>query len=264
MAKLERLTSRANPLLKDVRKAVSTGALTADGCCVAETFHLLQEALRSRCVINAVLAAASALPKVEEHARERRDLRLIVLPDKVFDGLSATDSSQGVMTLVRPPAWTPGDIFQGRPLVLVLDGLQDPGNAGAVVRAAEAFGSSGLILVKGSANPYNPKAVRASAGSIFRVPLVAGLDAARTRAVLDQAGVGIYAASPSGGRPASDVDLTQGCAIVIGSEGHGVSADLGRRAALLHIPTTGVESLNAAMAAGILLYEASRQRMGRR
>jgi TrmH family RNA methyltransferase len=261
MAQAESLSSPANPLLKDVRKAVSDGGLTRDGYCVAETFHLLEEALRSGCEIKAVLAAASARPAVEEHLRGRPNVRLAVLADSAFRSLAATDSSQGVCALVRPPGWTLDDLFRGRPLVVVLDGLQDPGNAGAIIRAAEAFRSSGLIFVKGAVNPYNPKAVRASAGSIFRVPLVRGIEAAQARAALDLGNLAVYATAPTGGQPMGDADLTQDCAIIIGSEAHGISPDLGAGARLLRIPTSGVESLNAAMAAGILLYEASRQRM---
>jgi RNA methyltransferase, TrmH family len=261
MAKVEKLTSPANPLVKEVRKAVSAGGLTRDGCCIAETFHLLEEALRSGCDIQAVLAAASARTAVEEHLRGRPEVRLLVLADAAFRSLAATETSQGVCALVRPPAWTLEDLFRGIPLVVVLDGLQDPGNAGAIIRAAEAFRSSGLVFVKGAVNPYNPKAVRASAGSIFRVPLVHGLEAAPAQAALVRARLAVYATAAAGGRPAQQANLAQGCAIIIGSEGHGVSANLRAGATPLHIPTSKVESLNAAMAAGILLYEASRQRM---
>ncbi len=82
--------------------------------------------------------------------------------------------SQGVVTLLRPPTWTLDHVFRGLSLVVVVDGVQDPGNGGAIVRAAEAFGATGVVFLKGSANPYNPKALRASAGSVFRIPLVAG------------------------------------------------------------------------------------------
>lgn len=261
---MDKLTSPANPLVKDVRKAVAAGGLTRNGCCVAETFHLLDEALRSGCDIQAVLAASSARPAVEENLRGRPGVRLLVLADAAFRGLAATETSQGVCALVRPPAWTLDDLFRGIPLVVVLDGLQDPGNAGAIIRAAEAFRSSGLVFLKGAVNPYNPKAVRASAGSVFRVPLVHGVETALAQAALARARLAVYATAAAGGRPAHQADLAQGCALIIGSEGRGVSAGLRAGATLLHISTSEVESLNAAMAAGILLYEANRQRMGGR
>jgi TrmH family RNA methyltransferase len=245
-----------------VRKAVSGGGLTRNGCCIAETFHLLEEALRSDCDVQAVLVAVSARTAVEQHLRGRPEVRLLVLADVDFHNLAATETSQGVCALVRPPAWTLEDLFRGIPLVVALDGLQDPGNAGAIIRAAEAFRSSGLVFVKGAVNPYNPKAVRASAGSVFRVPLVHGVEAALVQAALARARLAVYATAASGGHSAHQVDLAQGCAIIIGSEGHGVSAALRAGATPLHILTSEVESLNAAMAAGILLYEANRQRTG--
>ena len=261
MAKTEVLTSPANPLLKEVRRALVRGALTREGCCVAEGFHLLEEALRSECRVEVVLAAESVRSTVESHVRRLAGLRVAVLPDGLFQELSGTEAPQGVMALVRPPQWSLEQLFRGKPLVMVLDGVQDPGNAGTILRAAEAFGATGVLLVKGSASPYNPKAVRASAGSLFRVPLVAGLDAALARAALEQRRLDIYAAMPAGKKALGEADLTRKCALIVRSEGRGVGEKLRAGALELRIPVSGVKSLNAAMAATVLLYEAHRQRM---
>ena len=156
---------------------------------------------------------------------------------------------------MRPPSWQPEQLFGTLPLIVVLDGIQDPGNAGAIVRAAEAFGASGMVFLKGAVSPYNPKAVRASAGSVFRVPMLTGLDEIPWRDRLD-----VYAAMPTGETDLRDVELARPCGLIIGSEGRGVSKRIRATAVGLRIPVTGVESLNAAMAAGILLYEARRQR----
>ena len=260
MVLVQRLTSPSNVLLKAVRKAVTQGTATPDGCSVAETFHLLDEALRSDCEVRVVLAAESVRDRVEQALGGRPDVRLAILPDALLDRLSDTQSSQGVLALVRPPVWRMDDLFRGLPLLVVLDGVQDPGNAGGIVRAAEAFGSTGLVFLKGSANPYSPKSVRASAGSVFRVPITAGLDHTGFLAALAKRNLPLYAAMPSGGMEASRADFNRGCAIVIGGEGRGVRQDLWTGATAVRIPTAAVESLNAAMAAGILLYEASRQR----
>jgi TrmH family RNA methyltransferase len=136
---------------------------------------------------------------------------------------------------------------------VILDGVQDPGNAGAILRAAEAFGATGTIFLKGSVNPYNPKCLRGSAGSIFRVPLL-------TAAEVPSEFGPLYAADPRARKLLADADLATPCGIIIGSEGRGVSAALAARATGLRIPTQNVESLNAAVAAGIFLYEARRQR----
>jgi TrmH family RNA methyltransferase len=260
MGQPEVLTSPTNPLLKEVRRAVARGGLTGDGYMIAETFHLLEEALRSGLEIKTILASDSAHPAVRDRLRDKSGIRIAVVADAVFQKLAATESSQGVITLARPLCWTLEDTLRGHSLAIVLDGLQDPGNAGAIVRAAEAFGASGVLFIKGTVSPFNPKLLRASAGSVFRVPFVNDLDATQARAALERSKIAVYAAMPSGATPPAAVDLTQRCALVIGSEGHGVSQQMRRDAIGLSIPTVGVESLNSAVAAGILLYEAQRQR----
>jgi len=161
---------------------------------------------------------------------------------------------------VRPPAWKLEQLFRGRSLVVALDGLQDPGNAGAILRVAEAFGATGAMFLKGAVSPYNPKAMRASAGSVFRLPLVTGLDPDLARAAFEQQRLDVYATTPAARKNLAEADLTRKCALIVGSEGRGVSEKLRAGAIDLRIPTSGVESLNAGMAAGVILYEARRQR----
>lgn len=263
MVKPETIASAANPLVKDVRHAIAHGGLTSQGWCVAETLHLLEEALDSRCTVKQVLAAESArdrLPKLS-------GIKLALLPDALLHRMSGTESSQGVIALVEPPEWKLEQLFEGSALVLVLDGLQDPGNAGAMVRAAEAFGATGAIFLKGTASPFNPKTLRASAGSLFRVPFLYGMDPTLARGAFEDHKVSLYAAVPSrSDMESSDVakaDLTAACALIVGNEGRGVSREWRGVARGISIPTMAVESLNAAMAAGILLYEARRQRSAR-
>lgn len=256
----ETVSSEKNPLLKQVRKAVARGTLTEDGCAVAEGFHLLEEALTSDCEIRTVISTDAVKNAVATHVRGLKRTRVIAVPAQVFAAIASTEAAQGVITLVKPPEWTLDQLLRGRSLVVVLDGVQDPGNAGAIVRAAEAFGASGAAFLKGSVSPYNPKSMRASAGSIFRLPVVAGLDEGVLLAALDQRRIALYAATPRSERSMMQANLGGRCAIVIGSEGRGVSAAIEQRATPVRIPTNGVESLNAAVAAGVLLYEARRQR----
>jgi TrmH family RNA methyltransferase len=262
MAKPETITSAANPLLKDVRRAMARGGLTEEGWCVAETFHLLEEALRSDCEVKTVLAAESVRSAAEAHVRGLRGIKIVVIPDALLQAVSGTETTQGVMALVKPPAWRLEQLFRGCPLVVLLDGLQDPGNCGAIVRAAEAFGASGVLFLKGSANPFNPKTLRASAGSLFRMPFLHGMDSPLARAALQQHHVELYAGVPAqpGARSLAEIDLTGRSGLIIGNEARGVGRQLRAAALDVAIPTVGVESLNAAMAAGILLYEARRQR----
>jgi TrmH family RNA methyltransferase len=241
--------SDKNPLVKQIRRAVSRGGLTEDGYAVAEGVHLLEEALAAKCEIGAMIVAESA----RVHYPGAR-----VVSDRTFRELASTETPQGVIALVRPAVSTWDQMTRGDDaLVVVLDGVQDPGNAGAIVRAAEAFGATGAVFLKGTVNPYNPKCVRGSTGSVFRVPLIVCVEADE---VLRRSEITWYAAMPRAQKLLSDADLTAPCGIVIGSEGQGVSAALAERATGLRIPTFGVESLNAAVAAGILLYEARRQR----
>jgi TrmH family RNA methyltransferase len=240
--------SDKNPLIKEIRRAVSRGTLTDDGYAVAEGAHLLEEALAARCEVAAVIVSESA----RIHYPDSR-----TVSDKTFREMAATETPQGVIALVRPPKSTLAQMLRGAALLVVLDGLQDPGNAGAILRAAEAFGATGAVFLKGTVDPYNPKCVRGSAGSVFRMPLVASVEADE---VLMHTELAWYAAMPRAKKLVSDADLMAPCGIIIGSEGHGVSPALAGRAIGLRIPTTGVESLNAAVAAGIMLYEARRQR----
>jgi len=254
------VTSARNPLLKDVRKAVQRGALTDAGLCVAEGFHLLEEALRSDCAVEQVIVAESVRGALAAHVGGLKQVRVLAVDDALFASISSTEASQGVLTLLKPPAWTLDHVFRGLSLVVVIDGVQDPGNGGAIVRAAEAFGATGVVLLKGSVNPWNPKALRAAAGSAFRIPLVAGVDDRLFLAVSEKKRARLFAAMPRGGRTVNTSDLSGRCAVIIGGEGRGVSQLLAAEAMPLRIPTSTVESLNAAMSAGIILYEARRQR----
>ena len=246
------VTSASNPLLKEVRRAVQRGSLTDEGLCVAEGFHLLEEALRSDCAVEYVIVAESVRNALAAHVAGLKNVRVMAIDDALFATVSSTEASQGVVTLDH--------VFRGLSLVVVVDGVQDPGNGGAIVRAAEAFGATGVVFLKGSANPYNPKALRASAGSVFRIPLVAAADDRLLLAVAEKKRARLYAAMPRGGCTIQATDLGCRCAVIIGGEGRGVSQVLGAEAMPLRIPTSVVESLNAAMAAGIILYEARRQR----
>jgi TrmH family RNA methyltransferase len=242
---VETLISDKNPLLKEVRRLAAGGAPGEDRLVLAEGPRLLDEALRSRVEIHAVILSESAAetPGLGE-------TRVVRVLDGLFNKLASTESPQGVLALVRLPEWTQEDLLRGTPLVVVLDGVQDPGNAGAILRTAEAFGATGAVFLKGTVSPSNPKCLRASAGSAFRLPVVSEIPP----------GLELYAADPRAKLSIADAGLAAACAIVIGGEGSGVRPELAARATGVKIPTVNVESLNAAVAAGILLYEARRQR----
>jgi TrmH family RNA methyltransferase len=168
-----------------------------------------------------------------------------------------------VAALIVPPVSVVDDVMGGVPLILVAAGLQDPGNLGTLVRSAEAFGATGVLTTAGTVSAWNQKALRASVGSVFRMPVVgvtaeevAGLKA---RSVSLIAAVGL---DDFGTTAAQEMDFTGACALMIGNEGAGLTAEWMEMAdARVTIPCPGpVESLNAAVAGSLLLYEASRQR----
>ncbi len=244
----ESIVSVRHPLLKEIRRALEKGDPTPEGCTVIEGRHLLEEALRGPAVVETILAPAEwDLPA---HRARRIDV-----PETVLRQVASTESSPGVMALVRWRAWTLAELLAPPALVVILDGVQDPGNAGTIVRSAEAFGATGVVFRRGSVSPRNPKLLRAAAGSSFRLPTVAGDP---------ELPVKLYAAHPHEGANAADVNWSEPCALAVGSEAHGVSAELLRQATPVRIPTGRVESLNAAVAASILLYEASQCRRAQR
>src|ERR1700680_5210504 len=130
MAKPETITSAANPLLKDVRRAIARGSLTEQGWCVAETFHLLEEALRSECEVKTVLAAESVRSAAEGHVKGIGRIKVVVVPDALLGGVSGTETSQGVIALVKPPAGRLGQLFPGSPPVVILGRRAGPGHCG--------------------------------------------------------------------------------------------------------------------------------------
>lgn len=260
MAAGQTITSSANSLLKEIRRSVSKGSPTADGYVVAESVHLLSEALRGGLDFRAVLATESARPGIAKLLRKRPDIPLRIIDERTFAGLASTENSQGVISLVRLPQSKLEALFQGRPLVIVLDGIQDPGNAGSIVRSAEAFGASGVIFLPGTVSAANPKTLRAAAGSLFRVPFVQGLSREQLLAEARRRKLALLAASAHAEDSLSEQDFRGPAAVVIGSEAHGVSPELRTFAQPVRIPTSGVESLNASVAAAVILYEAARQR----
>jgi TrmH family RNA methyltransferase len=269
------VTSRANPRVKQLRAAFGGNAKLSGGLVSIEGEHLLQEALRSGLVFKTIfLSERRSAPEWVPGNVERMELS-----DEVFASAVDTRSPQGIAALLVPPVWSMGDACPpaeaggNAPLLLIAAGIQDPGNLGTLIRSAEAFGATGVLTSAGTVDEWNQKALRASAGSVFRVPVVAvtpaEIAALKTRGVRLFAAVAAESGSnsvASGGGGAvvsvADADLAGACALMIGNEGAGLSPELLALAdASITIPTPGpVESLNAAVAGSLLLYEAARKR----
>jgi TrmH family RNA methyltransferase len=267
-----RLTGHDNRWLKRFRAALRGGERSPDGFVGVEGARLVEEALRAGLAVEAVLVSASGERHLARLARSiEPGVPILRTTDRLFAGIADTQTPQGVAALVRPRVTTFDDLVRGLPLVVLLVAVQDPGNVGTILRAAEAFGATGAATCAwGSlvtANPLAPKALRASAGSALRLPVLHGVAAPILLAQLRVAGVKLYAAcaerTESGARAVSpwEADLRAPAALLVGNEGAGLPVQVERSAdALVRIPLApGVESLNAAVAAAVLLYEASRQ-----
>ena len=264
---MKEITSVRNPALQRYRGLRDAGARRETGLAVAEGFNLLREALLSEVDLVQVF--------LSERARDREDFAEIAprleagesaghwecfaVPGEVLERAAHTESPQGVLAVFRPRVSSLEKVLSGNGPVLLLDRVADPGNLGLILRTAEAAGCDGVVVSPGTVDPLNPKCVRASAGSIFRLPVAhAGLETAA--AALGAAGGRLYATSPHGGIVYTDADLSGRVGLFLGQEGRGLASGFLDRFEGLRIPTGRVESLNVAMAAGILLYEARRQR----
>lgn len=261
--RLRRVESRQNALVKELRRSMRSGQPGEDGFAAIEGTRILEEAIRSGLRFRAVFFRQSAEAQADRLLPQlAAEVETLVLPDDVFSGAVATETPQGVAALVRFKDFDLDDVLRvPRPLVVVLAGVQDPGNLGTVARSAEAFGASGVLLAEKTVSRFNPKAVRASAGSIFRLPMAA-VKLAEAAADLRRHGLRLVATSSHQGIPAQEAELGGALALFLGSEGAGLPrealAQMDEVVAIPHSPR--VESLNAGIAASILLYEAARQR----
>lgn len=256
--------SKQNARLRELRKALATPGRSPHGLAGLEGPVLVGEALRSGLLVRNVFVAQGFESLLDDlHLPPRAEI--LLTPRPLLDSALTTPSPQPVAALVEPPDWTWAHILDRHrkvvPLIMVLAGIQDPGNLGTILRSAEAFGADGVLALPGTVSPWNPKSVRASAGSVFRLPMLS-VSIADCFTHLREAGVKIWTTTVHEAEPADLVDLAAPVALIFGNEGNGVPAELAQMAdGALTISCPGaVESLNAAVAASVLLYEAARQR----
>jgi TrmH family RNA methyltransferase len=266
--RLRRIEGRHNALVKQLRWAFSRSERTEEGDCAIEGLRIVEEAIRSGLRFRAVFFRESTqdraerlLPQIGAH------VETLLLPDKLFDSVVPSETPQGVAALVRLKESSLEDILERVQVgpIVVLAGLQDPGNLGTILRSAEAFGTAGVVLGEGTVSQFNTKVIRASAGSVFRLPLFVAKTAdgmEKFLAGLRAKDVRLVATSSHKGTPLDQADLTGSLAVFIGSEGsglpRGLMANVNETVAIPHTPQ--VESLNAGVAGSIVLYEAARQR----
>ena len=263
--RLRRVESRQNARVKELRRAFSEAAPNEKGEVAIEGMHLVEEAIRAGLRFGTVFFSESArerahklIPQLSLHAET------LLLSEEIFASAVPSETPQGVAAMVKVKTFKLDEVFAPAPALLVICvGLQDPGNLGTIARSADAFGATGMLLGERTVSPWNWKSVRASAGSMFRVPAVKVELAAALRDVKAR-GVRVLATSSHKGTPISQADLSRPVALIVGNEGAGLPKELLAQAdEIVAIPQSPrVESLNAGIATSIILYEAARQRSG--
>ena len=270
------MVSRQNALVKELRQAFAHGQ-AVDGMCAVEGLRMVEEAIRSRLKLHALFIRESSQAKAQRILDQlTKGADAVVLPDDVFDSAVLTEHPQGIAALIKIGEQDFDTALAVVPaLVVVAAAIQDPGNFGTLIRSAEAFGATAVVGTEGTVNPWNPKTVRASAGSIFRLPLLKTQSdllvpkfrarEIRTLALVAPPREGDQrqgdGSSAHAAQRLQDADLTRPCALIVGNEGAGVPREFLREIdEFISIPQVRVESLNAGVAASIALYEAQRQR----
>jgi len=265
-SRLRPVSSSQNQQVKDLRKAFGKGELTDDGYAAIESVRTIEEAIRSGLKFRAVFFRESGAARAERLLSQLgAHVETLLLPDSVFAAAVDTETPQGVAALVKLKPYDVEGLFHApEPLVVVVAGVQDPGNLGTILRSAEAFGAAGVALTEGTVSHLNPKSVRASAGSIFRLPVIQ----TKTKdllPILASHGLRLLGTTSHKGTPLPEANCKGAVAICIGNEGAGLPKELLAKVdANILIPhSSKVESLNAGVAASIVLYEAARQRATR-
>jgi TrmH family RNA methyltransferase len=264
----EVVTSQHNPLVKTVAALRQKKYRDELGLFTVEGVRLTEEIVAAGWPVESCLytetAAAEARAAAILDLLKARKCRLVQVSDAVFDKITDTQEPQGIMLVAPKRQAALADILArpGAPLIVVLDGIQDPGNAGTIIRTADAAGCSGVIALKGCADLYAGKTVRATMGSLFHLPVVDGATPDNLRKTLAAAGIPLIATDLTGATVYSAARLSGPAAVVFGNEAQGVSGELLAAATeRIIVPIYGkAESLNVATAAAIILYEAARQR----
>jgi RNA methyltransferase, TrmH family len=261
---IEKVTSRQNALVRQFRE-VAQGSV-ADAI-LLDGEHLIEEALTSGLAIDVVAFSEPLATSTLAHRLNGSRTKVVTVSTTVLDAISPVQSPSGAVAIARRPGSSLERVFMKTPqLILMLHDLQDPGNVGAIVRAAEACGATGIVCSERTADPFGWKALRGSMGSSFRVPLATKQALAEALAMARDNGLRIFATIARGGTTLPDCNLRKPAAILLGGEGGGLPPGIIEEAdERLSIPMQApVESLNVSVAAALVMYEATRQRQSDR
>mgnify|MGYP001943475140 CR=1 FL=1 len=233
------------------------------GAFVIEGLRMFNEAKEANLLLKTYASETFYSEKLLEDKTYFDNLDYEVISDHIFNGISETKTPQGIMGIVKKPRFTLDEILKpSNPFLLLLEDIRDPGNLGTIIRTAEGAGVSGIILNDSCVDMFNPKVIRSTMGSIFRLPFYQASDFINTLEIIRNQGVLIYAAHLDGKIYDAEDGFIKSCGFLIGNEANGLSETASDMANMrIKIPMEGkVESLNAAVASAILMYEAARQR----
>ena len=262
------MLSKNNPRVKYVRRLANHRFRDREKRFLVEGIRFVEEAIRSAWPVEMLVYSREIMenPRAEQLLKTAAvsNVNLLEVEVNDFGALAETATPQGLIAVVAQRGQQLEDLEtkDGTALLVLVDGVQDPGNLGTIVRSADAAGAGGVILLEGTADIYNPKALRATMGSIFHLPVIQGVSAQEVLSYLKQRGIKTVAGDPHSSRVLFEIDLKVPCALVAGSEAGGVNKSLKEKVdETARIPMPGrAESLNVAISASIMLYEAIRQR----
>lgn len=261
-----KITSPSNQIIKEIKGLYRKKSRWENKLFLMEGIKIINEAMASDIPIKYLLFSEKFLATKEGRSfleRSKEIKGLVSLSDRIFNGLSDTDNPQGIMAVASFKERDMMEIYDlNKSFLLFLDEIQDPGNMGTIIRSGDAFNIDGIILAKGCVDPYNPKVIRATMGSIFRLPLYFCENAIDFLQDAKRQGIKIIVTSLKG-KNVNKRDFSHDSLLVIGNESKGVSQGIVSLADnRVKIPMLGqAESLNAGVAASILMYEATKDRI---
>lgn len=268
-----RLTGSQNPVIKEVRSLRNKNSRDERGLYFIEGTRFVEEVIKEYLNRNAEIKylvvsdslAVSAQTAGMTDTCEKRGLKVYVVPDALFESISDTRNPQGILAVMRLQKAYLKDAAVSEGLLVILDNIRDPGNMGTIIRTADAAGASGIIIPDGCVELFNPKVLRSTMGSVYHLPIWHCGNTQEAMAFCREKGFSLYASHLEGSVSIYDADLSRNTALIIGSEAEGISEEtLSNADILVRIPMAGkAESLNASVAAGVMIFEAVRQKIAR-
>jgi len=264
---IQRITSSKNSIIKEIKSLKLRKNREELGLFFIEGLRMAEEAIKENARIVRVLmsdrfAEGEAADNIIKWS-DKNGCQTIVVPDSLFEEISDTKTPQGILMVAETRFYEIDEILGSTNYLLIMDSIQDPGNLGTMIRTADAAGFTGMIISKGCVDVYNPKVLRSTMGSIFRMPLCFTDKLENVLENIKLKGIRVYASHLSAKESCYEINMTNNIAIIIGNEANGISNEILPYAdKLIKIPMYGrTESLNASIAAGILMFECVRQRM---